>query len=256
MYQILGAISSTDAPIVFKGAFITKLVLAERGFRALERHTADIDANWVGEPPSMGELAGVVNRALDALDGGLTAVAVRDYAEKRSAGLSILSAATGGEVVSMDISIKPVIGSRVYHYGEVSVRGMLPDEILADKISVLSGKMIFRRIKDFVDVYALAHCVRVNAAEIIKIVKSKGREVGSFTEFYERRGDVEHAYNRLAGIENKPDFDEVYSYVERFVKPFAQDDLSLRIWDFNKSAWGNGGNSNTLSHGYDSGERK
>jgi hypothetical protein len=32
MYQILGRISETDAPIVFKGALITKLVLAENGY--------------------------------------------------------------------------------------------------------------------------------------------------------------------------------------------------------------------------------
>ena len=32
MYDILGRISSTDAPIVFKGGLITKLILAEKQF--------------------------------------------------------------------------------------------------------------------------------------------------------------------------------------------------------------------------------
>jgi hypothetical protein len=31
MYRMLGAISGMDAPIVFKGALITKLVLSENG---------------------------------------------------------------------------------------------------------------------------------------------------------------------------------------------------------------------------------
>ncbi|GHV39765.1 hypothetical protein FACS189490_03870 [Clostridia bacterium] len=237
MYQILGAVSSTDAPIVFKGALITKLVLAENGFHSLERHTADIDANWVGAPPSMDELAGVINRSLAALDCGLTAVAVREYAEKRSAGLSIVSTATGGDVISMDISVKPVVGSRVYHYGDVSISGVLPTEILADKISVISSKMIFRRTKDFVDVYALARCVSVNTTEIYGVTKNKGRVIGSFTEFRGRRDDVAHAYERLAGIEGKPPFDEVYSYVERFVEPFANNDAMRRVWNCDKSVW-------------------
>ncbi|MDR1421909.1 MAG: hypothetical protein LBI64_03480, partial [Coriobacteriales bacterium] len=78
---------------------ITKLVLSERGYASAERQTKDIDANWVGAPPSM---------------------------------------------------------SRLYHYGEIGIRGVLPTEILADKISVLSGRHIFRRAKDIFDVYALA----------------------------------------------------------------------------------------------------
>jgi hypothetical protein len=35
MYQILGRVSETDAPIVFVGGLITKLVLAENGFATI-----------------------------------------------------------------------------------------------------------------------------------------------------------------------------------------------------------------------------
>jgi len=42
MYQILGAISATDAPIVFVGGLITKLILEESRFNTLVRHTVDI----------------------------------------------------------------------------------------------------------------------------------------------------------------------------------------------------------------------
>ena len=48
MYQILGQICQADAPIVFKGALVTKLILSEHGYTALERQTRDIDANWIG----------------------------------------------------------------------------------------------------------------------------------------------------------------------------------------------------------------
>ena len=56
MYQVLERISKADTPIVFKGALITKLILAENGYTALERQTKDIDANWIGLPPSMNAL--------------------------------------------------------------------------------------------------------------------------------------------------------------------------------------------------------
>ena len=36
MYQIMGEISKANAPIVFKGALVTKLILAENGYTAVE----------------------------------------------------------------------------------------------------------------------------------------------------------------------------------------------------------------------------
>jgi hypothetical protein len=43
--EILGTISATDAPIVFKGALIAKLILSENGFVSTARQTRDIDAD-------------------------------------------------------------------------------------------------------------------------------------------------------------------------------------------------------------------
>jgi hypothetical protein len=82
----------------------------------------------------MDSMVDTLNRALQTLDSGLTAIPQREYSEKRSAGISIVEAETGGEIVGMDISVKPVSGSKVYQYGEIGIRGVLPTEILADKI--------------------------------------------------------------------------------------------------------------------------
>jgi hypothetical protein len=237
MYRILGAVSASDIPMVFKGALITKLVLAESGFSLIERPTADIDADWVGTPPTMDNLTDTVNQSLKIFDGELYAVAEREYTDKRTAGLSIIDADTDARIISMDIGIRPVIGSKIYYYGEMGIRGVLPSEIMADKISVLSGRYIFRRAKDMVDVYALAHCVRVQTSEIYSILRNKDRTLGAFTEFYSSRQDVGHAYERLRGIEGKPSFDEVYSFLDKFVRPFAERDKALRIWNIDRSAW-------------------
>ena len=93
MYQILGTICETDAPIVFKGALITKLILAEHGYSALERSTRDIDANWIGTPPPMSEIEDTVNHSLGALGGKFHAQAFREYGDKKSAGIYIIESA-------------------------------------------------------------------------------------------------------------------------------------------------------------------
>jgi len=240
MYKIIGKISEFDTPIVFKGALITRLVLMENEYSALERQTKDIDANWTEAPPSMEELKNIVNRSLTIFNGKLYAEAIREYGEKKSAGIAIVETASGNRIITMDISIKPVTGSKIYYYGKIGVRGVLANEILADKISVISSKMVFRRAKDIIDIYALAHCVNVHTDDIFYIYKKNpARVVGVFDEFYNRRQDVEHAYESLAGIENKPSFDNVYSYLTKFIKPFAEHDETPKLWDSEKMMWEN-----------------
>jgi hypothetical protein len=201
MYQILGKICETDAPIVFKGALITKLILAEHGYTVLERQTRDIDANWIGPPPPMRELENTVNLSLKTLDGKFRAEAFREYGDKKSAGLYIIENATDEKIITIDVDIRPICGSRVYHYGDISIRGVLVNEILADKITVLSGIKMFRRSKDLIDVYTLTHCVKVLTTEVFEIIKSKNLELGEFNEFLARRDDVEHAYIKLHGVD-------------------------------------------------------
>ena len=238
MYQIMSKISESDVPIVFKGALITKLILNENGYAALERRTKDIDANWVDSPPSMENLVEAINNSLGELKNDVYAVAFREYSEKVSAGVSIRGKDTNEEIISMDINVKPVHGSRFYHYGEIKIKGVLVNEILSDKITVMSKKAIFRRAKDMVDVYALSHCVKVNTAEIFELFrKNPTRVVGTFDEFYNRRADVEHAYNKLEGIEGKPHFSDVYLYLEKFLRPFAEKDMTPKVWDSNKLIW-------------------
>ena len=69
-------------------------------------------------------------------------------------------------------------------------------------------------------VYALAHCVKVRTQEIFDIYKNNPiREVGAFSEFYTLRQNVEHAYDKLVGIQGKLPFDDVYSYLSKFLSP-------------------------------------
>ena len=237
MYQILGKICEADAPIVFKGALITKLILAERGFTMLERMTKDIDANWIGTPPSMSEIEDTVNRSLGALGGKFHAEAFREYGDKKSAGLYIIENATNEKALIMDVDIRPLIGSTTYHYGEFTIKGVLADEILADKITVLSSMKLFRRLKDFIDVYALTHCVEAQTAKIFDVITKKKLILGDFNEFFNRGNDVEHVYNKLQGVEGKPPFEDVYLYLKDFVLPFAQKDKTPRIWNSGSRNW-------------------
>ena len=134
--------------------------------------------------------------------------------------------------------MKPAAGSRLYYYGEIGVKGVLTNEILADKITVMSNRLIFRRAKDLVDVYALAHCTEVRTSEIMQITDSSpDRMLGSFDEFCSRRQDLRHAYDKLERIAGKPPFSSVYAYLEKFIEPFAVQEKAPLIWNSTESRW-------------------
>jgi len=239
MYKILGTISAADTPIVFKGALIKNLVLIEHGYNEIYRETTDIDCNWTGKPPSMDFLVDTINKSLGDLQNKYYAESKREYGEKKSAGVNIIEKNTNAIITEIDISMKPVIGSKIYYYGEMSIKGVLANEILADKISVLSSNHIFRRTKDIIDVYALAHCVNIQSGEIFDIYDKTKRTLQSFGAFLNRKSELEHAYKTLKGVEGKPSFAVIYSYLHKFLIPFIEKDYNSKIWDNKNELWQN-----------------
>lgn len=238
MYDILSKISNMDIPVVFKGALITRLILEEHGYHEIQRMTKDIDANWVGTPPSMSYLSNTIREALGELNKQFDVEESREYGQGRSAGLAIRDKLTGDKVISMDIDIKSSSGARAYYYGEASIKGVLANDILADKICTMSSDAVFKhRAKDMIDVYALTHCVKVDVKQIFDTCSKTGRSIQSFESFFNRKVDVEHAYNKLKGIEGKPPFSTVYSYLSEFVIPFAKRDIKSYIWDPKRKSW-------------------
>ena len=220
MYDFLARVSKTDAPIVFKGGLITRLILSENGFTDVQRATKDIDANWIGTPPSMIELVNTISAALGELQEDFEVIVNRD------------------RIISMDIDVKPLIGSKIYYFGEASIRGVLANEILADKICAISGDAVYKhRAKDLVDVYSLSHCSAITAKEIYETSIKAKRTISTFDAFFNRTDDVRHAYEKLRGIEGKPDFDCLYKYLSAFVRPFVLKTFDSIIWNPNLCDW-------------------
>jgi hypothetical protein len=235
MYEVMGAIVSVGAPIVYKGAMITKLIFQENHFDDFTRETKDIDINWVdAKLPSMERLKETLNRALAGFE--LTAVAKREYGENKSAGFIVFDA-NGKKKLLIDVNMGPVVESRIYQFENHAFPGVTPNSVISDKINAVSSDKICRRAKDLVDLYALAHCLRIQRSELCKIWKKENLSIGTFEVFTKRREDVEHAFEKLNRIDAKPSFGEVYGYLTAFLAPFMDPTLKGEVWDFKTRAW-------------------
>ncbi|GHV44158.1 hypothetical protein FACS189492_0030 [Clostridia bacterium] len=236
MYQIMGAIATSRVPLVYKGALVTKLLLLEHDFDAFSRETQDIDASWVGSRlPTMGELTDALNQALAPF--ALEAKVKRDYGEKKSAGFNVLYKNTGELAVSVDIDMRSEKGSQEYHYGDVTFLGVTVDQILSDKIYILSTEKAYRRVKDAVDIYALSHCVKVQANTICAIWKETDRIPGVFEALGSRCSDLEHAYVKLQRVEPKPEFSGLLKRLRLFLAPFIDMNTQNLTWNNDTQCW-------------------
>ena len=238
MYSFISELSRSHFPIVIKGALITKLILDEYNYVDVERRTQDIDINWVKTPPTMNELKNSIQSVLDSYNQNYKAVVKREYGYKRAAKIAVTDKTNGDDIFSMDIDMKPMLGSRTYYLGEAKIRGVLPNEVIADKIYILSTPLIYKhRAKDIVDAYNLSKCLEIETGSVYHINQMRGRTFQNYDGFLNHKSELQHAYERLRGIDGKPDFEELYNHLHNFLKPFISGEQSAMIWNPEKFIW-------------------
>lgn len=220
-YQVMNELYKLDAPIVFKGALVTKIVLSQfKNTSRIERKTKDIDGDWVGKEPDPKVLEQYITKAVKNIDSSLSVMQTRDFSENCAAGFNVLND-RHEKVTSLDISIKKNPYKQLYDLDGFRFYGATVDKILADKFYSLSTNHIVRRSKDLLDIYALSYCVSYHPKHIQEILNLGKRTMGDFSYFHTHKHDLEHAYDKLKVTDStyKPSFSEVYSKVDSFTKP-------------------------------------
>ncbi len=142
------AIYKSGIPISFKGSMVLKACLMEAGFTDNTRHTVDIDANWYSDEwPSGEQMAESIQKALQNSSIDLNVRLYRMYGEARSAGFELSNPLSDEVLFTMDIDVnRPAVETKIYEIEDIRFRGSSLIPMLADKLSVVSGEKVFRRI--------------------------------------------------------------------------------------------------------------
>lgn len=222
MYAVMKAIYDSSIPISFKGSMVLKAYLLEVGYTEETRHTVDIDANWNSDiPPSGEQMVESMQKAIQERGIGLNVSLYRMYGEGRSAGFELSDCSTGEIIFTMDIDVnRPMPETKIYELADIKFCGVVPSQMIADKLSVISTDKVFRRIKDVVDLYYLSKVVSFDKTDIMQTLNKNGRELGDFNDFLHRVDELRHSYDkfRFTGDVKKPSFDEVYQTVKIYIK--------------------------------------
>ena len=115
--------------------------------------------------------------------------------------------------------------------------------MFADKLRSISNKTMMRRVKDIYDISTMSGISGYTITSVLEIYQYEKRELGDFRTFVERVPEIRHAYDRLRGIPNKPEFDVVYAKVSEICMPFITGDYKMcgrgvdAVWDSRSRMW-------------------
>lgn len=223
MYKVMQALDQSALPLSFKGSMVLRACLKEAGLGTEIRQTVDVDANWKGaNPPSMESMQELLEKALKNAGFEIQVRAYRNYGPGRSAGFDLLEASTGLPLFSMDIDVdKPLAPEQLYTVEALRFHGVAPEQMIADKVFVVSSDKVFRRIKDLIDLYYLSEFFSLDLPQVEDLLAESGRHLGDFNGFLHRELDLQHAYERFRfeGGVCKPDFATVYVAARQFLEP-------------------------------------
>ena len=222
MYEVMKAIYESGIPVSFKGSMVLKACLMDAGYTEETRHTVDIDGNWNSDkPPSAVQMEDSLQKALNKGNVDLNVHLYRMFGEGRSAGFELVDNTTDEVLFTMDIDVnRPLPPTKIYEVEGLCFRGVVPIQMIADKLSVISTDKVFRRIKDVIDLYYLSKCFIFTRIEIVEALRNSGRTIGNFEGFLNKTEELKHAYDkfRFTGDVNKPPFEEIYSDVLLYLR--------------------------------------
>lgn len=221
MYDVMKAIYDSGIPISFKGSMVLKACLVEAGYGENTRHTVDIDANWYSDKqPSAEQMVASLQNAIQRQGLNVNVEIHRMYGERQSAGFKLTDAVSGDLLFTMDIDVnRSMPETKLYEMADVKFCGVVPSQMIADKIAVISSDKVFRRIKDIVDIYYISKTFAFEKDSIMRALETSGRTLGNFDAFLNRKEELRHSFEkfRLTADVSKPPFDAVYGGVKNYL---------------------------------------
>ena len=212
LYRIVEELSKEKAPIIFKGALALKdLLYMNNPDLLIDRKTTDIDANWI-EEYNKDKIISIIDRAVKIVNPDYKVELYREPASHKSLGLKILDK-DNSVFAKMDIDIMDNPFYIECTINDINIKYSDFNKMMSDKLFSISNDFVFRRAKDLLDIYLIIKDNKINKEDIEKVLNYENRKLGDFSAMLNGKKELEHAYNTLEGIKNKPDFNIVWNSI-------------------------------------------
>jgi hypothetical protein len=228
LLELVKSLVADDAPFIINGGVALFLYLKDINYHDIFRTTTDIDFSVTNPDLSLDKLLESINCTVADVVDPFFAKITKNYPDSDVVTVTVYNNYTRAIYLRMDITFNTGLISKQYLLDNTVVNAVVPLEVLADKLLVLSSRTILRRPKDLVDIFVLSNCLQFKFCDLINLQTSKNRIFGPFKEFFSFRVKLEENYGLLKGVSGKPEFHTIYKHLCEFIEPF--------FLDFNEAA--------------------
>jgi predicted nucleotidyltransferase component of viral defense system len=241
LLQVVKVLFASGGPFILLGGVALKLYLDNICYQDVVRFTVDIDVNITDASLTSFSLLEIINRCLLNIDNRLIAKIRHAKPDGRAVEVVVYNDYSKHIFLRLDISYSPVLTLTEYILDNCAIKAVMPIEILADKLTVLSTRSIMRRSKDLIDIFVLSNCLQLNFSEILYFITNKNINMGRFDEFLSNYETLEEHYCQLHNVVGKPDFQVMYDRIGKFISPFFSDvsDPEKMVWIPGHNEWVN-----------------
>lgn len=217
LYGVMANLSEMDLPVVFKGYLVLNMVIEKSSHEVPRRFTMDMDMYWDGGG-TLEEIASLIEIAVKNANKDYSVRIRRSFTDFDGSTACVDILDSKGKLFShVDIDQNAAHFKETYDCCGVSVQGVHPHKIVADKIAAISSRKVFRRAKDLLDLYDLIQLgIAPDIDTLNEIWKKDQRAIDDFSCFTQRRADLEHAYEKLRDVIDRPEFHTVYTVLKQY----------------------------------------
>lgn len=225
VFEVLSKLSQ-NPNFIFKGGVLLYSELMKNKMKTI-RYTEDLDMNT-----SLGNEESLTDELTNS---GLVIQEITHLPKFNSFSVMLDNG------VDLDIKVAETHDVFCYEINGIDFKGMSHYEIMSDKLSVVSSRLIYRRVKDLLDVYLWINMFEYNGYKLSGTIENRNKELDNFSHLSVDNEKLIHAYSKLRDVENKPPLQEVVSKVTKFIEPvtIGGSFKDKNNWDKEKLEWRN-----------------
>lgn len=233
--KVVEQINEANPSVIFRDDVAIACLLGRANVIRPERMIFNINFDWAGGWPSNNQLIVTMRGIVKGINKKLNILLVEECKDREHVIMDVVSEENMRAIFNMSVGFRE--RGRFIRYNMVgnrrAINGYTVEQLVADRILLISDRCSIddTKVKAMYDLYLLASISGYCVDNVMSIINSYRKKLGNFSDCLCRKDAVRNEYNKLEGIENKPDFNLLWSRVDILIEPFIREVDTNKVWN-------------------------
>lgn len=243
MENVIKELENEKLGLIYKGAFVLRLLAEKKKVTTPSRLTRDIDANIVKKDVTYEYFIDLIEKIVSKLGHDYLSIEIADNVPYPNMffieAVDYRNKSEGERVFGIDFNNTPNPWCCEYQLDNgVVILGQTMEKIFVDKMLSVSTVKVERRPWDIFDMYVLSFMEGLFIKNIVPILKAQDKELEDFKQLSYPTDRLKSVWKRRRGIVDRPDFKEMLGRVRDLCTPFMVKEPNLAgKWHVDDGNW-------------------